>query len=99
MQVLNGTMAKQAESHNVLEPQCSGAAKELAEQKRRNHEVVLKLRRSIYLVKNHLPHSTTIELQVVNGDKLLERHINEGPANAHTSAFSANTLVEAIDTA
>ena len=40
-----------------------------------------------------------IELQVANGDKLLEQHINEQPLNAqYTSKFSATMMIEAIDT-
>ena len=39
-----------------------------------------------------------IELQVLNGDKLLEKHLSEGPSNAqYTSRFSARVLIEAID--
>ena len=59
--------------------------------------------RSKYLLpKNHIPHSTTykelIELHVLNGDELLEKHLSEGPSNAqYTSGFSARVLIEAID--
>ena len=56
--------------------------------------------RSIYF--DRIPYSTTykelIELQVLNGDELLEKHLSEGPSNAqYTSRFSARVLIEAID--
>ena len=52
--------------------------------------------------QNRIPHLTTykefIELQVLNGDKLHEKHLSEGPSNAqYTSRFSARLLIEAID--
>ena len=59
--------------------------------------------RSIYfLAKNLIPQSTTynelIELQVFNGDELQEKHLGEGPSNAHyTSRFQARVLLEAIE--
>ena len=35
---------------------------------------------------------------MLNGDKLLEKHLGEGPSNAqHTSRFSARVLIEAAD--
>ena len=40
------------------------------------------------------PH--TNELQVLNGEELLEKHLSEGPSNAqYTSRFSARLLIEA----
>ena len=40
-----------------------------------------------------------IGLQIANGNKLLEQHIEQGPSNAqYISKFSANTLLECIDT-
>ena len=98
-------MAEQAErGKSVLELQCSSAAREAAEKRQKNRHVLLKLLRSVYfLVKNRIPHSTTyrqlVELQVANGDQLLEQHINQHPLNAqYTSRFSATMLIEAIDT-
>ena len=39
-----------------------------------------------------------IELQVLNGDKFLEKHLSEGPSNTRfTSRFCARVLIEAID--
>ena len=39
-----------------------------------------------------------IELQVLNGNELLEKHISEEPSNAqYTSRLSANVLIEEID--
>ena len=96
-------MAKHVEQQNVIEMQCAGAAKQAEEQKKKNREIVLKLMRSIYfLAKNLIPHSTTykelIELQVPNSNAFLEKHLSEGPSNAHyTSRFSARVLIEAID--
>ena len=64
---------------------------------------MLKLLRSTYfLVKNRIPHTTVypqlIELQVPNGDQILEQHINMNPLNAkYTSKFSTTMLIEAID--
>lgn len=99
------SMAKQAElGKSVLELHQSAAAKEHEEKKQRNKEILLKLMRSVYfMVKNKLPHTTLysslIELQVLNGDTILEEHIKHNPANAqYTSKFSANMLLEALDT-
>ena len=55
-----------------------------------------------FLAKNRIPHSTTyqelIELQVLNGDKLLDKNLGEGPSNAqYTSRFSVRVLIEGID--
>ena len=98
-------MAEQAErGKSVLELHCTSAAKEAAERRQKNREVLLKLLRSVYfLVKNRIPHTTTysqlVELQVTNGDQLLEQHVNQNPLNAqYTSRFSASMLIEAIDT-
>ena len=60
--------------------------------------------RSVYfLVKNQIPHTPVyphrIDLQVVNGDQLLEEHITKRPANfGYTSKFSTTVFIEAIDT-
>ena len=52
-------MAQQAErGDTILELHCSAAARELAEKKKQNCEILLKLLRSVYfLVKNRIPHS------------------------------------------
>jgi len=74
------------------------------QKKERNREVLLKLLRSVdILARNIIPHSTIygilVDLQVANGDQLLERHIKEHPLHAqYTSRYSAATMVEAIDT-
>ena len=74
-------MAQHAEGgKSVPELHCSSAALEAAERRQRNRDVLLKLLRSAYfLVKNRIPHMTAypqlIELQVANGDKVLEHHI------------------------
>ena len=83
--------------------QCAGAAKQAEEQSEKNSEIILKLMRSTYfLAKNCIPHSTIykklIELQVLNGDELHEKHSSEGPSKAqYTSRFSARVLIETID--
>ena len=39
-----------------------------------------------------------IELQVLNSNELLEKHLSEGPSNAqYTLRFSARVLIEAIN--
>ena len=98
-------MAEQAErGKSVLELQCLSAAREAAEKRQKNRNMLLKLLRSVYfLVKNRNPQSTIyrqlVELQVTNGDQLLEQHINQHPLNAqYTSRYSATMLIEAIDT-
>ena len=91
-------MAKHVEQQNFIEMQCAGAAKQAEEQKKKKCEIILKLMRSIYFLANNcIPHSTTykelIELQVLNGDELLETYPNKGPSNAqYTSRFSARVL-------
>ena len=96
-------MAKHVEQQNVIEMQCAGAAKQAEEQKKKIREIILKFMRSIYfLAKNRVPHLITykelIELQVLNGDELLEKHLSEGPSNAqYTSRFSVGVLIEAVD--
>ena len=102
---LFAAMAKQAEGRNtVLDLQCSAAAQEVQERRQKNRCILLKLLRSTYfLVKDQIPHTTTflqlIQLQVANGDKVLEQHINESLLNAkYTSTFSTASMIEAIDT-
>ena len=74
-------MARQAESgKSVLELQCSSAAQQATEHRQRNRDVLLKLLRSAYFLdKNRIPHTTVyphlVNLQVANGDNLLEQHI------------------------
>ena len=100
---ITASMANHIEQQNVIEMQCAGAAKQAEEQKKKNRENILKLMRSIYfLAKNHIPHSTTynefIELQVLNGDGLLEKRRSKGSSNAqYTSRFCDRVLIEAID--
>ena len=97
-------MAHQGEGDlSVLELQCSGAAQKATELRQRNRDVLLKFPRSTYfLVKNRIPHTTIyphlIELQIANGGKILQKHINQGPSNAqYTSSFSLRIFFEAID--
>ena len=96
-------MAKHVEQHNVIEMQCAGAAKQAEEQRKKNREIILKLMRSTYfLVKNCIPHSTVykelIELQVLDGNEMHEKHFSEGPSIAqYTLRFSARVLIETFD--
>ena len=102
--IMVSRMAEQAMQQSVLEMQLSSAAKEAEEKRTRNRTVLLKLLRSTYfLVKNHIPHTTTlsklVQLQVANGDELLKHDVEEGAANAqYTSSFSSTKIIEAIDT-
>ena len=98
-------MAKQSESRKyVLEIQCSSAVLQAVESKQRNRDVLLKLLRSTYfLAKNRIPHTTVyrrlLDLQVANGDTVLDQHMTENPLNTqYTSKFSVTMLIEAIDT-
>ena len=102
---VSAAMAKQAEGgSSVLDLQCSAAALEAQERRQKKRCILLKLLRSTYfLVKDRIPHMTTfpqlIQLQVANGDKAVEQHINESPSNAkYTSTFSIAVMIEAIDT-
>ena len=89
---------------SVLELQCLSAAQQTAERRQRNRDVLLKLLRSThFLAKNRIPHTTVdphlVNLQVANGDNLLQQHIKQNPSNAqYTSKFSVTMLIEAIDT-
>ena len=61
------------------------------------------LRSANFLAKNRIPHTTVyphlVNLQVANGDNLLEQHIKQNPSNAqYTSKFSVTMMIEAIDT-
>ena len=54
------------------------------------------------MAKNRIPQSTTykdlIELQMLNGDELQEKHLGEEPSNVqYTSRFRARVLLEAIE--
>ena len=54
-------------------------AKQAEEQKKKNHEIILKLMSSIYfLAKNRSTLKELIEHQVLNGNEFLEKHLSEG---------------------
>ena len=101
--VIHARMAEQGKEQSVLQLPCSAAAKEAEERRAKNRNTVLKLLRSIYfLAKNRLSLTTTfdppVQLQIANGDELLQQHVKEGPQNAqYTSKFSAVMLLEAIN--
>ena len=86
----------------MLQLQCSAAAKEAEERRAKNRNIVLLLRSIYFPAKNRLPLTTTfdplVQLQIANGDELLQQHVKEGPQNAqYTSKFSAVMLLEAIN--
>uniref|UniRef100_A0A1X7VXB8 Uncharacterized protein n=1 Tax=Amphimedon queenslandica TaxID=400682 RepID=A0A1X7VXB8_AMPQE len=97
-------MAQADVACSVVALQITNAARADAERPKNNREIILKLLRSIYFLDiNWISHTTVypsiIDLQVANGDKLLEKHIKEQPLNAkYTSKFSATMLFEAINT-
>lgn len=67
--------------------------------KKDNRELIKKLIRSLYfLVKHHIPHTTTFEdlvtLQIENGDLKLKRHRETTPQNATYESYT--TVVELI---
>ena len=101
--VIHARMAEQGKEQSVLQLQCSAAAKEAEERRAKNRNIVLTLLRSIYfLAKNRLSLTTTfdplVQLQIANGDELLQQHVKEGPQSAQcTSKFSAVMLLEAIN--
>ena len=96
-------MARQAESgKSVLQLQTS-AVQQAAELRQRNQDVLPLLISAYFLAKNRIPHTTVyphlVNLQVANGDNLLEQHIKQNPSNAqYTSKFSVTMLIEAIAT-
>ena len=99
---ITARMAKHVEQQNITEVQWSGASRQAEEQKKKNREIILLMRSIYFLAKNRIPHSTTykelIDIKVLNGDELLEKHLSEGPSNARcTSRFCARVLIEAFD--
>ena len=69
------------------------------EEKKQNRELIKKLSRSLYfLVKHHIPHTTTFEglitLQIENGDMKLKAHRETCPRNATYESYS--TTVELL---
>ena len=70
--------------------------------KKRIVTLFIDMRSMYFLTKNRIPHPTTckelIELQVLNGEELLEKHLSYGPSNAqYTSRFSTRVLIVTID--
>ena len=72
------------------------------EEKRRNHEVIKTLIRSLYfLVKHRVPHTTTfndlISLQADNGNEIKKQHLSTCPDNAtYLSKATSADLIECI---
>ncbi len=96
-------MAEQGKKESVLQMHCSAVAKELEERKEKNKAVLLKLfDLFIFLLKIvFLILLTTfnqlLDLQVANGDLVLDKHM-KGALNAqYTSKFSTVMLLECID--
>ena len=74
-------MAEQAQmGKSVLQLQCSSAAQEAAERKQKNRRSSVVKAFEVSIFQNRIPHLTTytqlVDLQVANGDQLLEQHIN-----------------------
>ena len=98
-------MTQQVErsGQSVLELHCSSAARESAERIQRNRSIISKLLRAVYfLVQHRIPHTTIyqplFQLLVVNGDSILEQHIEQHPSNAqYTSKFSVAMMIDAMD--
>ena len=71
-------------------------------ERRRNRELIKQLTRSLYfLVKHHMPHTTTfedlIELQIDNGNEQLETHKRTCPSNAmYVSKATTSELLSSI---
>ena len=70
------------------------------EERKENRELIKKLFRSLYfLVKHHIPHTTTYEdlitLQIENGDIKLKAHRDKCPRNATYESYT--TIVELLE--
>ena len=89
-------LSQSAEKHgDVIELIVSASE----EEKKENREMMKKLIRSLYfLVKHHIPHTTTFEglitLQIENGDIKLKGHRETCPRNATYESYS--TIVELL---
>ena len=87
-------VARMAEQPSVFELQQAAVAQHVSELRANNRAILLKLSRSVYfLVKHRIPHTSTFQdllaLQFANGDKLLEKHLTEGPGNAYFQVFNS----------
>ncbi len=86
-------VSKMAAQPNVVELQNAQALRLTEEERVRNRVLLTKLLRSVYfLAKNKIPHTTTysdlVDLQIANGDQILEQHVTRGPSNAqYTSSY------------
>ena len=74
-------MSQSTEEHGNVMEQLEAAT---AEEKKQNRDIMKKLIRSLYfLVKHHIPHTTTFEslitLQIENGDIILKSHREKCP--------------------
>ncbi len=79
--------SKTGGQRTVVELQNAQSLREATERRARNRNIITKLLRSVYFfAKNRIPHTTTysalVDLQIANGDELLQRHITGGPSNA-----------------
>ncbi len=82
---------------NVVELQNAHALRLAEEERVRNRVLLTKLLRSVYfLAKNDIPHTTSysdlVDLQIANGDQILEQHVTRGPSNA--SSIPLHTHVD-----
>ena len=96
-------VSKMAAQPSVIELHNAQALREAEERRARNRVILTKLLRSVYfLSKNRIPHTTTysalVNLQIANGDEVLQQHVTSGPSNAqYTSLFSCRSFLAAID--
>ena len=96
-------VSKMAAQPSVIELHNVQALHEAEERRARNRVILTKLLRSVYfLAKNRIPHTTTysalVDLQIANGDEVLQQHVTSGPSNAqYTSSFSCRSFLAAID--
>ncbi len=89
-------MSLLTEKHGTVSEQIISVT---SEDRKRNREFVKKLIRSVYfLVKHHIPHTTTFEglitLQIENGDVQLRKHRDYSPCNATYQSYA--TIVDRL---
>ena len=78
--------------------QCVGAAKQAEEQKKKNCEIIRNPYTSWLRIVFHTQPRKELINEVLNGDKLLEKHLSEGLSNAqYTSRLSPSVLIEVIN--
>ena len=80
--------------------ECAGAAKEAKVQKKKNHEIILKLMRSIYiLAKNLIQHSPQTKNELSSKSLMAMNCLKSTLVKGHlmlSTHISASVLIEAI---